>query len=133
MSGSDVLLDTNAIINIDKGYDTLISFLDGYKFKLYTSYICQIEVMSYPDLTDEGRENLSNFFTKKVKVLGHDDYVQENTIELKRLYPKIKLPDIIIAATSILYQFPIVTSDPHFTKIKYLGYQVYFYDAPSWG
>ncbi|WP_116116502.1 PIN domain-containing protein [Algoriphagus antarcticus] len=41
------------------------------------------------------------------------------TIHLKRNY-NIKLPDAIIASTSLLYEIPRVTADKGFAKIKEL-------------
>lgn len=129
--GSDLFIDTNVIINIDKGHEALISFLDGYFPRVHTSYISQIEALAYPKLTDISRDKLNHFFTHKVKVHEHDVFIQENTIELMRKY-KLKLPDAVIAATAILYQFPLLTSDTGFEKINCAGFELILYDAPIW-
>jgi predicted nucleic acid-binding protein len=45
--------------------------------------------------------------------------IKEQTIQLKKEY-NIKLPDAIIAATSIIYKIPLVTADKSFSKIEAL-------------
>ncbi|AHM60244.1 PIN domain-containing protein [Flammeovirgaceae bacterium 311] len=128
---SDLFIDTNVIINIDKGHQALISFLDGYFPRVHTSYISQIEALAWPDNTEEGLKKLNHFFTHKVTVNPHDEFIQENTIELMRKY-KLKLPDAVVAATVILYQFPLLTSDTGFKKINCAGFELILYDAPVW-
>jgi predicted nucleic acid-binding protein len=129
--GSDIFLDTNVIVNIDKGYEPLLSFIDGYFPKLHTSYISQIEALAWPYNTDEGLKKLNHFFFHKVTVHPHDEFIQENTIELIRKY-KLKLPDAVVAATAILYQFPLLTSDTGFKKVNCAGFELILYDAPVW-
>jgi predicted nucleic acid-binding protein len=45
--------------------------------------------------------------------------MKESTILLKQKY-SVKLPDAIIAATSIVYEVPLVTADKGFSKINEL-------------
>ncbi|WP_434981603.1 PIN domain-containing protein [Daejeonia sp. YH14] len=45
--------------------------------------------------------------------------MKEQTIRLKRKY-NIKLPDAIIASTSLVYGIPLVTADKGFSKIEEL-------------
>ncbi|MCH5600387.1 PIN domain-containing protein [Niabella ginsengisoli] len=45
--------------------------------------------------------------------------IKEQTIQLKRKY-NIKLPDSIIASTSLVYGIPLVTADKGFSKISEL-------------
>lgn len=124
MNGSDVFLDTNAIIAIFEGHKTLISFLEGYDLKLHTSFICQIEVLAYDKLTEDEEEVFNEFFSTKIKVHDQDEFVRHNTIHLRRIYKKLRLPDAIIAGTAIVYQYPLISSDPHFEMINYPGFQL---------
>ncbi|MCA0428172.1 MAG: PIN domain-containing protein [Bacteroidetes bacterium] len=50
-------------------------------------------------------------------LLEWNSKIKEKTIDLKRKY-NVKLPDAIIAATSLAYQIPLVTADKGFSKIK---------------
>jgi hypothetical protein len=45
--------------------------------------------------------------------------IKEQTIELRKKH-SIKLPDVIIASTSLVFGVPIVTADKGFNKIKEL-------------
>ena len=42
--------------------------------------------------------------------------IKEQTIELRKKY-SIKLPDAIIASTSLVYGIPLITADRGFSKI----------------
>ena len=52
-------------------------------------------------------------------MLDWNSGIKSKTIELRKKYC-IKLPDAIIAATSIVYGIPLVTADKGFLKIKEL-------------
>ncbi len=49
MSGNKFLLDTNAILYILNGDETLAKFL--YEDRLYISIITEMELLSYKDIT----------------------------------------------------------------------------------
>jgi hypothetical protein len=48
---------------------------------------------------------------------GHTQSISELTINLRRKY-SIKIPDAIIAATSIEMKIPLLTADKGFAQIK---------------
>ncbi|WP_409024996.1 PIN domain-containing protein [Flavobacterium sp.] len=52
-------------------------------------------------------------------VFNFSDDIKLQTIKLKQKYT-IKLPDAIIASTSILFQIPLITSDKGFKNIAEL-------------
>lgn len=49
-----------------------------------------------------------------------NDKIKELCISLKQKY-KVKIPDAIIAASSIVYGLPLITSDADFKIIKELS------------
>jgi predicted nucleic acid-binding protein len=57
-------------------------------------------------------------------VLPIDVAIEKNTILLRRANPKIKLPDCIIAATSIVLNATLLTNDNDLKKLVWPGYQV---------
>jgi predicted nucleic acid-binding protein len=105
MSGK-YLLDTNAIINIlktDSGdYD-----LSGKEF--FLSIISEIELLSYPHLTEEEDIQIRNLL-KKMNVINIDFVIKEKTIQLKKKYD-IKLPDAVICATALSMGLLLITDD----------------------
>jgi predicted nucleic acid-binding protein len=50
-------------------------------------------------------------------IIEMDFKIKQMCIALRKQY-KIKIPDAIIASTSIIYNIPIITSDQGFQKIK---------------
>lgn len=45
--------------------------------------------------------------------------IKEKSIDIRNNH-KLKIPDAIIAATSIVYNIPLITSDKDFEKVKEL-------------
>ncbi len=53
-------------------------------------------------------------------IIEMNDKIKELCISLKQKY-KVKIPDAIIAASSIVYGLPLITSDADFKIIKELS------------
>lgn len=73
-----------------------------------------------------GFKGISKEEELKLKLLLNDCFsvewnskIKEKTIELKKKYT-IKLPDAIIASTSLIYELPLVSADKGFSKIEEL-------------
>ena len=111
----DFIADTNILIYIHEGNKIVLPFLE-YNFGV--SFISEIELLCY--------QGISKIEETKLKLLLNDCFqlewnsnLKEQTIQLKRKY-NIKLPDAIIASTSLVYEIPLVTADKGFLKIKEL-------------
>ena len=116
MSGNDLLLDTNILIYLQDGVediDTLLLDKD-----IYISFVTEMELLYYASAS---KEQLS-----AIKSLLEDCFIIEMSQEIKkkaielRIAKKIKLPDAIVAATSIIYKLPLVTSDKGFKRVEEL-------------
>jgi predicted nucleic acid-binding protein len=121
MNGNKYLLDTNAVLYILDGDETLISFL--FEKELYLSIISEMELLSYKEITDKERQTLEEFL-KEFIIINIDEKIKRNTIEVKKT-SGMKLPDSIIAATAITLKLPIITSDKHFKNVKHLNLVYY--------
>ncbi|MDE1193411.1 MAG: PIN domain-containing protein [Arachidicoccus sp.] len=55
----------------------------------------------------------------RISFISEVELFKEQTINLRRKY-NIKLPDVIIASTSLVYGIPLVTADKNFAKITEL-------------
>lgn len=114
MSGTDrLLLDTNVLIALDNNHPKLVSRLEGTTS--YLSFVSEIELLSFKFIAVTHRQKLKQmigFFT----IIDLHHQIKETAIEL-RLKNNIKLPDAIIAATSIVYRLPLLTADKGFEKI----------------
>ena len=113
MSGNEFLLDTNAVLYVLNGDETLSDFL--FEKKLYISVITEIELLSYKHLTAKEKQQIKDFI-KEFVTINISDKVKHLTIELKRR-SNMKLPDSIIAGTAMALQIPFVTSDKQFRTI----------------
>ena len=82
------------------------------------SFITEVELLGF--------KGISKVEETKLKLLLNDSFnidwnskIKEQTIELRKKY-SIKLPDAIIASTSLVYGLPLVTADIGFSKIEEL-------------
>ena len=115
MNGIDYVADTNALIYILSGNDCMESFLHK---NLALSIINYLELLSFPELTDE-EENVIKSFLESCKIIQINERIIECTIQLRRKY-RLKLPDSIIASTAIVFDLPLITADTGFLKIEEL-------------
>lgn len=78
-----------------------------------------MELLSYPGITLQS-ETIIKLFLDEFEVISIDDDIESEAINLRRNF-KIKLPDAIIAATSIVEKAELVTfNTKDFAKIKEL-------------
>ncbi len=111
MSGK-VVLDTNAVINaLDKGF-----YLPPGDY--YISVITEIELFSYPELTESEAKIIRNFM-RRVSSVPLDDAVRDFAIHIRKHY-NIKLPDSIICATALSKKSLLITNDKKLDRIENL-------------
>jgi predicted nucleic acid-binding protein len=121
MSGSKFLLDTNAILYILGGDEALAELL--HNERLYASIITEIELLSYKNITARERQQIKKFLSDFV-IVNIDDAIRDQTIEIKKS-SHLKLPDSIIAASSVVLEMPLVTSDKQFKTVAGLNLLYY--------
>jgi len=114
MSGTRLFLDTNIILYVLDGDETLSNFLDGRQ--LYISFITELELLGYHGLTKSERKVIKEFIGQ-CKVVNINKMIKEEVIRLRTLY-NTKLPDTIIMASSIYMDLPIVTADAGFKRAE---------------
>ena len=96
-----------------KGDDTVAEFLNGKQ--LYVSFITQLELLGYPNLSPEDKEKIKTFLSD-CTIIDINDGIKDQVIQIKTKH-KIKLPDAIIAATSIFYDLPLFSADNDLRRI----------------
>jgi predicted nucleic acid-binding protein len=111
----DFLADTNFLIYLQEGKEFVQPFL-VYDFSV--SFISEIELLGHKNLTEQDENELKSLL-KDSFIINFNEEIKKETIKLKQKY-NIKLPDAIIAATSILNRIPLITADGGFEKIKEL-------------
>lgn len=116
MNGIDFLADTNFLIHIHQGNKIVEPFLD---FSFATSFITEIELLGVFSINKTQRVAMENLL-KDCYIVEMRNDIKDLSIKLKQKY-KIKIPDAIIAASSIVYETPLVTSDADFKNLKELS------------
>jgi predicted nucleic acid-binding protein len=122
MTGNKLLLDTNAVLYVLAGDETLAAFLNGKD--LYLSVISELELLSYKKLTQKEQKAINSFLAE-LKIENISEEIKKNTIQIRKS-TNLKLPDCIIAATSIALNIPLVTSDKQLSNIK--GFDIILYE-----
>ena len=116
MNGIDFLADTNFLIHVHQGNKIVEPFLD-YSFA--TSYISEIELLGVFSI-NKAQQHAMKELLKDCAILEMNNKIKDLCIKLKQKY-KIKIPDAIIAASSIIYELPLITSDSDFKMITELS------------
>jgi len=82
------------------------------------SVITKIEALSWVN-PNIAKENIVRIFVNSSNIIALSDSIVDKSIEIRRNH-KIKTPDAIIAATAIVNDFTILTSDSDFDPIPNL-------------
>ncbi|WP_340112505.1 type II toxin-antitoxin system VapC family toxin [Maribellus mangrovi] len=113
MNGNSLLIDTNIILYLLSGEETLIPILE--EKQLFISFITELELLAYPGIKESDKTILMSFI-RECKVIDIPNEVKTQTIDLRKKF-NAKLPDAIIAATSLYINSPLVTADKGFRKM----------------
>jgi hypothetical protein len=121
MSGNSLLLDTNTVLYLLAGDETLANFLNG-KF-LFISVISELELLSFKKLTHKEATTIKTFLSE-LKIENISEEIKTHTIKIRKS-TNLKIPDAIIAATSISLNIPLVTSDKQISSVEGLNVILY--------
>ncbi len=86
--------------------------------RLIVSFVTEIELLSYPELT-EADELVIREFLGKIQIVGLTQEIKDRTISLRK-GSRLKTPDALIAATALIYDTCILTNDTQFQRISEL-------------
>jgi predicted nucleic acid-binding protein len=113
MNGNNILLDTNIVLYLLNGEETLIPLLE--EKNLFLSFISQLELLGTRNLNPGDILKIKQFIAE-CTVIDITQGIKEFTISIRQKY-SIKLPDSIIMATSLWLNMPLITADQDFKKI----------------
>lgn len=116
MSGNKLFLDTNIILYLLNGDETLAELL--HQKQLYISIITELELLAYSDITEEDEKVIKEFI-EQCKIISINNTIKKETIRIRKTY-STKLPDSIIIATALDLDLPLITSDIAFKKVNEL-------------
>jgi predicted nucleic acid-binding protein len=116
MNGVSILADTNAIIYLLDGNESIRELFSGKD--IYLSSISEIEILSFPGLSAQQIKTIRSFIAE-CSIIELTSEIKEAAIFFRTSY-KLKLPDAIIAASAFYLNIPIFTADKSFKKISEL-------------
>lgn len=122
MNGDQLFIDSNIILYYLNGDKTLLPVLEDKQ--LFVSFITELELLSFKKIT-EPETKLIEGFLQHCTIIEMSSVIKENTILLRRKYG-LKLPDAIIAASSLFLNAPLFTADKdmaNITEIDLIYYQ----------
>ena len=121
MNGNKFLLDTNIILYLLNGEETLVGILEGKR--PFISFITELELYGFRKLNEADKTKIDSVLAQ-CTIIDINAGIKLSTINIRREY-KIKLPDSIIAGTSLYLGIPLVTADNGFNKIENLDLVYY--------
>jgi len=113
MSGDSIVVDTSFIINLFNGVAEVQELITNRN--LFVSIISEIEVLSFPSLTDSDKVLIKNFLSE-CYIVDIEPAIKDITIDIRSRF-KTKLPDAVIAATAMYFDLPLFTMDKGFERI----------------
>jgi predicted nucleic acid-binding protein len=116
MNGNNILLDTNTILYFLSGDQTVADFIK--EKRLFISIISELELLSYKKITSKDLKTIAAFI-KEIHVENISQEIKEEAIKIRRK-TNLKLPDCIIASTSIILEIPIFSADKELRNVKNL-------------
>jgi predicted nucleic acid-binding protein len=121
MNGRSVLLDTNTVLYFLAGDETLSEFIRDKK--IYISVISELELLAYNELTQQEIKLIQSFI-RDIDIIDISLDIKALSIQLRR-QTRLKLPDCIIAATSMVLQLPLITADKGMKQVFGLDLVLY--------
>jgi predicted nucleic acid-binding protein len=79
--------------------------------------------LGYPGISKDQESQIENMLDCCV-IIDINNKIKSEVIKLRKRY-SIKLPDCIVAATSLYMDLPLITSDKGFNKIEELNLMLY--------
>jgi predicted nucleic acid-binding protein len=122
MNGTKILFDTCAIIKLlDEQYDLPSLGINIDEAQLLTSVIVRMELLSKRNITSSEELDIQEFLDCLI-VVPLNETIEKKAIELRRS-TNLKLPDSIVAATSIVLDAILLTNDKHLLDLSITGLQ----------
>jgi predicted nucleic acid-binding protein len=123
MNGTRFVFDTCAAILLLKKDKRMFSLQqDLTDAQRYISVINRMELRAKPNITKEELKEIE-VFLEYATVIPLTETIEEAAVEIRRA-TKLKLPDCIVAATSIVLGATLLTDDAQLKNLVWPGYSV---------
>lgn len=117
MSGKEILVDTNIILYLLRGNDTLQELLQGKT--IYLSFITELELLGFKQMTLSEETQIQTLLDECVIIPLTND-IRKKYVAIRRKY-QLKLADALIAATALSTEIPLITADKQFKTVSELS------------
>jgi len=122
MNGTNLVFDTCAVVKLlDRQYDLSSLGINIDESRLLTSVIVRMELLSKKNMTNDEEADIKEFLDGLI-VVPLDKAIEDKAVEIRRS-TTVKLPDSIIAATSIILNAILLTDDHHLLNLSWPGFQ----------
>jgi predicted nucleic acid-binding protein len=121
MSGNSLFVDTNILLYLISGDETVAELLNGKHIVI--SFVTELELLGYKDLSESDLKIIQEL-VKEATVLDINEGIKHLVVLLRKSY-KIKLPDAIVVASALYSNLPLVTADNQLSQINELTLLLY--------
>jgi len=120
MNGTKIAFDTCAVVKLlNKQYDLLSIGINVDEAQLLSSVIIRMELLSKRGIQSDEERDIHVFLNNLV-IVPLDEAIEKKAIEIRRNTP-VKLPDCIVAATSIIFDAILLTDDRNLLNLSWPG------------
>ena len=120
MNGTNILFDTCAVVKLlDKQYDLALLGINVDEARLLTSVIVRMELLAKRDMAEDEEQAIREFLDDLI-VAPLDEAVEQTATAIRRA-TSVKLPDCIVAATSIVLNAVLLTDDDQLLHLAWPG------------
>jgi predicted nucleic acid-binding protein len=117
-----IVFDSNLVLNFLKYFKDTVNIQECFPLSdLFVSEITEIELLSFPAITDDEISNINRFLADVTIILLIPE-IKKKTIEFRRA-SNCKLPDSVIAASAIVLDAALVTFDKELLKKQFPGFR----------
>jgi predicted nucleic acid-binding protein len=123
MNGTNVVFDTCAVVKLlDQQYDLSSLGINIDEARLFTSVVVRMELLSKRNMTGD-EELYIREFLDDLTVVPLDEVIEQKAVEIRRV-TSVKLPDCIVAATSIILNAVLLTGDHDLLNLSWPGLRI---------
>ncbi|MCL2211425.1 MAG: PIN domain-containing protein [Treponema sp.] len=122
MDKCSFILDTSVIIDILNKQLNLLEYLNNFPdCEVYINPIIMIEVLSKANMSEQ-EEAAARSLLGSIKMIEIDQLTCEAAIKIRRT-KGLRLPDALIAASSIILNATVLSNDSHLLDFQYTSYK----------
>jgi len=122
MNGTNIVFDTCAVVKLlDQQYDLYSLGINIDEAQLLTSVIVRMELLSKRGITNDEENDILEFLDD-LTIIPLNETIEKKAIEIRRS-TSVKLPDSIVAATSIILNAILLTDDRQLLNLSLPGFR----------